>query len=1315
MPFPLNPAPGALGIAAPVLGPWFWSTAGGQVTLPAPAAGGTLGLPLAIPVGMHWLPPAAGTLSLFVTPTTPSPAPPPRLAHLRDGTGAHPFTQQGALVAYFEILPEVAARLDELLGLLPPVTGQPIAAPPGPAVGVIPAPRRARVRSFALELPPICATTGGITNLVQGTPPGNDLTAQLRAVGLRQVVPNGGTAVANGPAPMTWLRRPGTYAIRNPITGAALSPERDELLHDVGAMLNPPMPAGTATLWAFDARGRAIDPGAVAAWWSWLLTDAVGDAAGGGGTNWQLLPAGLTVNDYPLMQPGSAQRAVCAYLPGHAALFVDPHDAPLAPGGVFLGNRLVAQAPGAAAPQPVAAAFYPAAPGPAGHALSFTGAPATGGAPPDNPPPDDAPLPRLAVLPDGSAAGGATPGYQPTLTLWPGGWPGAGAAALVRDFVRVAVVDEEYHLLGVRRGPSRIAENAPAPARRSADQNRPSTRTVVARTADQAPVLLAGADAVAQRVVGLYTPAAPTRAVLGVGDLAWGPAAGGLMARPAPAPGTSPAFPTQLAEQAGAGALPADSFRVRALGGGGSTASEPQAVLVEVQLGAPGAGNPHANTWIRAWPLGFDPATGTRARLTGGAGRVDATGLARLVVTLPPGRVDPVGRLGMELLAARLAPSGTPEERTWADVRFDRPAPIGGALVSAAAPPAGAQWHVCETGAALGPGALAGAVPSGGTVVLVAGQPQPAIVDRTTLAAVGAWNGTLATVLAPAATPNAGNVVSLTEPAYLATADRADAIGRPVAREAASPADATGGLAGALGTGLHYTPRLGGPTIDPLAPFQPSSPLPLQERLEVAAATVNGGGATAVLGGAPPLPWVHDVGAGWLGHPGAPAAVEIAGTGVALTGTPALAVVEHVRERTAGMGLPGVRGLAPTAVRDLLVGSDLALAAEVLDAPLLPSVGNDGIPAVAPPGSVGTVAAVLRTVAARQEGQPAVWQAIPDAESFVPLSQTDDALSTRLANWLDAVAASWTAWLAAKLPAGTTLPPLPPAVQTPGTALDNATQPTRDQLARALDRRVQATRGGRRELAVALDQAFQRAQDLVYVETPMLDGDPHGPGDDQLNPWQRLVTRVTQAPALCVLLCVPSRLLPGAPRQLHDVRDEALLAAIQAMRVAAGSRFAVFSPGAGAGRARRLATTTVVVDDVLAYTGTTHLGRRGLTFDASLAAAVFDERVADGRSAEVLAFRRALVADRLGVPVGRVPDDPLALVRAVTQLDAQGSVRLSAQPILPPASPTEVTQRDVWNPDGLNVAPGVPAPPVTLEGVMSLLQLTGSAHAVAEP
>ena len=142
------------------------------------------------------------------------------------------------------------------------------------------------------------------------------------------------------------------------------------------------------------------------------------------------------------------------------------------------------------------------------------------------------------------------------------------------------------------------------------------------------------------------------------------------------------------------------------------------------------------------------------------------------------------------------------------------------------------------------------------------------------------------------------------------------------------------------------------------------------------------------------------------------------------------------------------------------------------------------------------------------------------------------------------------------------------------------------------------------------------------------------------------------------------------------------MTAIGSMRAAAPDRAAVFSPGAGAGRATRFASTSVIVDDAFVLTGTTHLWRRGLSWNSSLAASVFDERLTVGRPQDVRAFRLQLLADRLGIGMARVPEDPAELVKAIRELDTRGTERFSATPITRPSPTPQNADIDIWNPDG---------------------------------
>lgn len=1187
----LNPKISDLGIMAPVIGPWFSNA---TLSLPALPADSKLGMDVAM-TGVDWFAPATGTLSLYISNAT---APPPGLDALQDATGAFPFAD-GRLVAHFRLLPEVEARLHALVGLIPAATVQPIGTTLPTSAAT---PTRAQVRSFAIVLPEGTAlTTATIEGLFGGQSniPGDTDIERMAAVGL---VPKPDNSLVNATLPMTWLRRPGQKTA-----------DRDRLLQGLN---------GTIQLWAFDQRGRAIDPGAVACWWSWLLATGVGADSGG---TLQLLPPSFAATNFP--QSGS-NPVVAQFAAQRSALLSDPHEGP--PAAPFLAGRLKN---GATA---IAKALVQAT-GSTGISLSVTALPPPGSpAPPaDNPPLDALPRARMAVLPAGS--------YATTLSLWPGG---AVHSELTRDFVRVGLVEEESHLVGVLRRDSRAAPSSALERRQSA-QNRPSTRINVSRTADTASVLLANTRAVADALLALPGTAAPTRMVLGIADAVWG----GTPSGTPPAPGAGP-LPASLAENASA-EPGAAQYRVRALTGGGALAEDKQTVLVEINLGAPCAG-----AWVRAWAQGFDLDSGNHFALTGGAGRASDQGLARLPMTLANGRVDPLGLLAMDLLVLLFDSSGAvTTRRHYADLRFARPAPIAGAAPA----PSGTFW-VCET-AATGTGALPSrAVPPGGHVILLSDP--PAIVDRTTLPA-SAWDAaTLRNKL------QATDIVSLTAPSCKSTPDRADGLGRPLPHEPSGTGDAKGGLDAVIGNHLHLLER-------GLAEGASSSaPYALLDRLEVAAAAVATGNARAVIGSTSPAPWaLEPTNAMFLGFPTVPASIEVHGAGAALNGLPAVAVAEYVRERTAGMGFDFVRSLSEPA-RSLAVQSEIALAAEAAT-PFAAITEGTG---------AGPVAAILRTGAFGLEGVPGAAVGATATDVLFPFGQNLAALE---------------AWLDNQISAGGGA----------GSALRSAAGSNLDSVARALDRRILASAFGARETLIALMAAIDRAQDLIYIETPALDGMSYDGIGETMSLWTRVMARLGERKGLRVVLCVPTLLAPGTPKMMQAVRDQVLLDAITTARNVATDRFGLFSPGVGAGRALRLASTSVVIDDAFALTGTTHLSRRGLTWDSSLAASVFDERLVDGRPQDVRAFRIRLLADRLGIATGRVPDDPADLVRAVQALDANGSERLSVTQILRPDPVPQNLDIDIWNPDGSKTD-------LTLSTVAALfasaIALTDVDHAIIE-
>ncbi|GAA4596659.1 hypothetical protein GCM10023194_69430 [Planotetraspora phitsanulokensis] len=407
---------------------------------------------------------------------------------------------------------------------------------------------------------------------------------------------------------------------------------------------------------------------------------------------------------------------------------------------------------------------------------------------------------------------------------------------------------------------------------------------------------------------------------------------------------------------------------------------------------------------------------------------------------------------------------------------------------------------------------------------------------------------------------------------------------------------------------------------------QIGAPLPTQSRDEVAAVVLSATVADGAVAGVRPLGAHHELLPHQNGHPGAPTDDERHGAGARLRGPAVAGLAEILRERVSGT------------TAELATDASTPLATPA--APAVPA----------------SWAATLRTVGFGVEAEPGLVEALNlTGQDAFPLDGTLTAVQ---------------AWLSAR---GITIP-----AGVGGAAAS---------MLRAVDRRLLGARSGYREAATALAAVFARAQDFVYIETPALDGLAVGTGDATINVWQALALQMQANPVLRVLVCLPSRLTPGTPAKLQRVRDRGVREALDAMRAAAGDRLAVFNPVTGPGRSLHLDATSVVVDDAWALTGGTHLWRRGLSFDASLAVAVFDERLTDGRPADVVAFRRALIAGRLGLAPTLLPEDPVELVSAVRQLSTRGGgLRLSPEPIQTPEPMPSDFDTTVWNPDGSPVS-----------------------------
>ena len=217
-------------------------------------------------------------------------------------------------------------------------------------------------------------------------------------------------------------------------------------------------------LWAFDDRGRALDPGAVANWLAFLASAPVFD---------NLWAHSDAADQRTAAVNAAPQRAVCS-----------AHEGPLP---AAQQSRLTL-----AGLTAVAGALYTA-----GAAPSVQIAP---GADPDS---DLMPIARLSLLPNGNYVAAATP-----VTALFSGWIGAAwPAAITRDFARIAVTDIESQLVGVDRSDTA--------------QGDPNLRVAALRNTAAAP-FLATTDAAATPITAAVATGAAAIAMSPVMDTDWG-------------------------------------------------------------------------------------------------------------------------------------------------------------------------------------------------------------------------------------------------------------------------------------------------------------------------------------------------------------------------------------------------------------------------------------------------------------------------------------------------------------------------------------------------------------------------------------------------------------------------------------------------------------------------------------------------------------------------------------------------------------------------------------------------------------------------
>lgn len=499
------------------------------------------------------------------------------------------------------------------------------------------------INRFALELPPGTITSlGDLSNIL----PDKD------AADLKQVYDALSDTDKPGFLGMTF--NAGFANADKPVT-ILRRPETDD-----GRLLeNRSGGALTPKLWAFDKLGRPYDAGALAAMWAHLAED-----------DWDNLWA----------SDDTDRQRTAARADGRIVHLVNAHEGPLeAPIKARINGQLTDLTARGTSDVLFEAGANPA--------IGFSAS-----ADADT---DTAPLARLSPLPAGPYA-------APTSATPFAGW--SDAAALSRDFLRVAITDIEAMTVGLPRSANT----------RQAD---PRRRISPARnTADT--LFLSTSDAVASAVMDLFeTASATVQFIAPELDSFYGPQT--IAARA----GGNP-FDEQWDDPA---------FTAHAIAGSGSvtaTIAEDQSVAIHFDESLP------PESWVRAWPHGRDTDTGRRFRMTGGAARVDGSGSAVIFLPLPNGRNSTSSNT--ERFSFDLQLVTDEGARLFTDRRADRPAVDEGSAIDITTLAAGQSLYCPQTGGTLAAGN--NAIPPGAPLLVVPdvggiGAHDYTAIDRETLRA----------------------------------------------------------------------------------------------------------------------------------------------------------------------------------------------------------------------------------------------------------------------------------------------------------------------------------------------------------------------------------------------------------------------------------------------------------------------------------------------------------------------------------------------------------------------------------------------------
>ena len=212
-----------------------------------------------------------------------------------------------------------------------------------------------------------------------------------------------------------------------------------------------------------------------------------------------------------------------------------------------------------------------------------------------------------------------------------------------------------------------------------------------------------------------------------------------------------------------------------------------------------------------------------------------------------------------------------------------------------------------------------------------------------------------------------------------------------------------------------------------------------------------------------------------------------------------------------------------------------------------------------------------------------------------------------------------------------------------------------DRLCRELQREIATAKQGQRDALWSLHRAIKQAREYVYLESPMFARTSRsGTGAADIDLVEVLRQRLHDNPRLKVIICVPRNPDFALAKKTYvraalKQRKEA----VDILTTEARTRVAAFQPIGFPGRPTLVRSTVVLVDDVYALVGTSHLRRRGMTFDGGVDVASIDRALNDrGVSTGVTRFRQELMATRLGITIPTGPANTSALWTRLAEPDS---------------------------------------------------------------